>query len=643
MNEDKKIPVSVIVPVHNSIEYLPMTIESLLSQTLENIEIIFVENSSTDGAAELLDDYARKYENIIVKHIPEQKSPSPGRNLGKQIAHGEFIYFCDSDDYVYPDALQRMYDAALISGAELVLGAISYTYDDARTIITRNPYKPGMTKTQFMNKQFCSVWEKLVKKTLLDRTPEFMHTAFEDVMWSYQVTSLAEKIIYVRKPVYLWYRRMGSISNTYYSRYAETIAESEDNLLKDFSPEYLDSVIFFMARRAKWHLSYRWYISDIQIASIKRFWHIYKQNKLLQDDLKLYNFLEFYADLSDKYIPQKIYINNFTGINDETKNYFINKSFRYPCEVVLLSEKNCNVAENNVVKNLWEKGEMDQVGLYFAAKEIFQNGGIYCCPTMRFNAPLNCLLHWNSLFSFSTYDQISDCIFGGKAGEDVFAAILETYDIDVENQNSGQIQHKHDKEVYHEDDVLEEENEIELLKNDIDTQDVDEVLLAEYEEDVPFVREKVMYMDENASFVERLNTVLFDFFNVKQDGETRLYRDNIHICSPTEMMYDLFPPQLDNDATIQISWSSKDISVLNDGCIQISERAIEYYRKREVENRKKIQTLNNHLRFLKHHKFKLTKLLSKKGKFRQFLKKTPLFLLVKFLRRVRNRLRRMKR
>lgn len=115
--------VSVIVPVHNTEKYLPRCMESLQKQTLADLQIILIDDGSSDGSGELCDSYARRDARILVIH---QKNSGLGmtRNAGMSLAEGEYISFVDSDDYVLPDMYKRMYKAGISNKAQMVLAGM---------------------------------------------------------------------------------------------------------------------------------------------------------------------------------------------------------------------------------------------------------------------------------------------------------------------------------------------------------------------------------------------------------------------------------------------------------------------------------------------------------------------------------------
>lgn len=99
--------ISVIVPVYNSVDYLKVIIESILNQTYQNFELILVNDGSTDDSGTICDKYSQMDERVKVIH-QDNGGVSKARNSGLEKAVGEYVYFCDSDDYVFPDALEIM-------------------------------------------------------------------------------------------------------------------------------------------------------------------------------------------------------------------------------------------------------------------------------------------------------------------------------------------------------------------------------------------------------------------------------------------------------------------------------------------------------------------------------------------------------
>ena len=102
------IKTSVIIPMYNTQEYIGECLENIFAQTQKEIEIIAVDDGSTDGSLEILKGYQKRHENLIIL-CQENKKQGAARNAGVRVARGECIYFLDSDDLIKEDALFRLF------------------------------------------------------------------------------------------------------------------------------------------------------------------------------------------------------------------------------------------------------------------------------------------------------------------------------------------------------------------------------------------------------------------------------------------------------------------------------------------------------------------------------------------------------
>ena len=117
----KPFKVSIIVPVYNVEKYLPACLESLVSQTLDGVEIVAVNDGSTDGSLAILEEFRSRYPEKIFIYTTENHGVSHARNYGFSRAGGEYVWFVHSDDYVEKDACERLYHKAVSDGNDLVL------------------------------------------------------------------------------------------------------------------------------------------------------------------------------------------------------------------------------------------------------------------------------------------------------------------------------------------------------------------------------------------------------------------------------------------------------------------------------------------------------------------------------------------
>jgi glycosyltransferase involved in cell wall biosynthesis len=123
------VEVTVLVAVYNAAGYLPFCLDSLLGQSLADIQIICVDDGSTDGSLQILNDYAHRDKRVEVIHLDENCGQAHARNVGLQQARGNFVCMVDADDWLSPDALELMTDA-FDDTTDCVLFDVVMVYDD---------------------------------------------------------------------------------------------------------------------------------------------------------------------------------------------------------------------------------------------------------------------------------------------------------------------------------------------------------------------------------------------------------------------------------------------------------------------------------------------------------------------------------
>lgn len=127
--------VSVLVPVYNVERFLPRCLDSLIAQTLRDIEIICVNDASPDHSAEILADYAARDSRIRIITKPANEGLMMARKTGYTNARGEYLCFCDSDDYMPADALEALYNAALATSADITVGEMYLENNSLRHVL----------------------------------------------------------------------------------------------------------------------------------------------------------------------------------------------------------------------------------------------------------------------------------------------------------------------------------------------------------------------------------------------------------------------------------------------------------------------------------------------------------------------------
>lgn len=221
------IKVSIIVPVYNVEAYLPSTLDSLINQTLRDIEIICVNDGSTDNSILILNEYAKRESRITVIE-QENRGLSGARNRGLSMAKGEYIYFMDSDDYLDVNAMEECFLIAKPSDVDIVMfDAICFEDSNYHGV-----YKPEYSRKESLaavakknssnieiisrlledNLFIPSVCLNFIRRALLveNRLIFFANIIHEDELFTPKLYSLAKKITYVDKPYF--HRRLRNSS-----------------------------------------------------------------------------------------------------------------------------------------------------------------------------------------------------------------------------------------------------------------------------------------------------------------------------------------------------------------------------------------------------------------------------------------------
>lgn len=206
------VKVSVILPVYNSEKHLAQCLDSILAQTLQEIEMIFVNDGSKDGSLAILQEYAKKDSRITVID-QENRGAGAARNRGLAEAKGEYLLFLDADDFFEPDLLSEAYDTAKVCDADIVLVASDEYHMDIGKYI-RNPYtvredyyppyNPFSVRELTGNCFFSCVgwaWDKLMKRSFVEACGlQFQEQrTTNDLFFVYAAWISAKRIAYSRK------------------------------------------------------------------------------------------------------------------------------------------------------------------------------------------------------------------------------------------------------------------------------------------------------------------------------------------------------------------------------------------------------------------------------------------------------------
>ncbi|WP_142688269.1 glycosyltransferase family 2 protein [Chitinophaga polysaccharea] len=245
--------VSIIVPVYNLAPYLPACINSLLEQTYAPLEIIFINDSSTDSSLEILKEYQRQYPHFKIITQPNS-GPGPARNTGLDEASGEYVLFVDGDDWIAADTVAICIETAIGELADIVcFGFRKVTKRDGREFeLQRFEYEPacyldsdyvaGALSENSHNraKLNTAVWGKLYSLSLLNNHQiRFRQAIFEDSPFTLEAVFHASRIRCVKDALYNYFIRESSTTEQSITSGILSAAKisgfyTSDEMIKDF-------------------------------------------------------------------------------------------------------------------------------------------------------------------------------------------------------------------------------------------------------------------------------------------------------------------------------------------------------------------------------------------------------------------------
>ena len=258
MTSSTKPLISIILPVYNVRPYIEEAVDSVLRQTYENLEIILVDDGSTDGSADVCNQYGKEDARVKVIH-QKNMGLSAARNAGLDICKGELIAFLDPDDLLCEDAIYSMYEKMVESGADIVVsnhdlyirkftlnGSQSYkrVKNNRRFAIASGVYsKPDLFRMRINNIIPTSAWGKLYRRNLWDDLRYPVGQNYEEIDIIIPLLMRTESIFILDKPFIIYRKRPGSITDTCSIKNVMDKALAYKhyiNHIRSLIPEYLD-------------------------------------------------------------------------------------------------------------------------------------------------------------------------------------------------------------------------------------------------------------------------------------------------------------------------------------------------------------------------------------------------------------------
>ena len=240
--------ISVIVPVYNVERYLAACLDSILSQSYRNLEVIVINDGSTDFSLQIAETYAEKDDRVKI-YSHNNEGLSQARNRGLEVATGEFLTFVDSDEMLLSEALEVMWEAMRNNSADLVEGNIirGKIHGEIKNELpfktyTYNP-EEAIADVLYQKRLLPSACGKLFKRNLFEDLKFEPGILYEDLNIFYRILERCHKIVWIEYPVYFYRMTEGSIVNSWKPERLDVlkVTENIETYIAEKYPDLLPS------------------------------------------------------------------------------------------------------------------------------------------------------------------------------------------------------------------------------------------------------------------------------------------------------------------------------------------------------------------------------------------------------------------
>lgn len=262
MEKPNDYKLSVVIPAYNAQKFISRCISSALASDLKEIEVIAVDDGSTDETKDILSWYENMYPQFFKKIFKENGGAAEARNYGIAEAKGHYIAFIDSDDMIRPDAYSTMYDSLQKTGADIAIGRL-YKVDNDKYYVRHTlplPAYKAINPEEYLRLLFTqtynnvAVWNKMYRTKLVQEHPIPL-LSYEDVSWTPYILSWADSLCYVDKVCVEWDRKIRSftLSNELSSRSVELKYQDRlkavDFFYENGNPQHKEVLAYLKAKR----------------------------------------------------------------------------------------------------------------------------------------------------------------------------------------------------------------------------------------------------------------------------------------------------------------------------------------------------------------------------------------------------------
>ena len=408
-----EVKVSLIIPVYGVENYLERAVDSALAQTLEEKEVILVDDGSPDACPQICDRYAAGYPGVVRVLHQENQGLGMARNAGAALAQGEYLLFLDSDDTIQPEMAQALYEKAKAGDCDLVMCdvRILYVEENREVVVASYPREEvdladyiahGNNITYSVNKLFRrSLWQENRYEKML----------FEDIALIPAVVTRCRRVGYVPQAFYNYYRRGGTISTTQTGDMVD-IVKAFRKFLLTCHPAYRQEAVYSTARQLLWNMtqSRPLFLPDF-IGLLHEFEADFRLNPYLKEDRETAKLLGY---LDTPVVPDVLICAHCRRELPPELREAIGRHFQRE-----------EVPEH--LRQAAEQGRWQYVEEYLSLLALWERGGIVLAPEALPQLRLKSRRMEPCFFGFADGESLSTLCFGALPRHYVVRAMLDSY------------------------------------------------------------------------------------------------------------------------------------------------------------------------------------------------------------------------
>lgn len=404
--KERNVKVSVIVPAYNEQKYLARCLDTVVNQTLDEIEIIIVDDGSTDDTYNICENYKERYPSFVQVVHKQNEGLGPARNTGLEYAHGEYIGFVDADDWIELNMYQEMYETAKKNDADVIVCDVKkiFVSENRESVEVSLPEESssidiGQYIKDGLNPAYS--WNKLYKREIWSKY-KFKKMVYEDLDIVLTILSNCKRVSYIQKPFNTYYKRPNSITTSYYNIRLLDIMTAYKDAVNDANSLYKKEIEFCVAKRILINLKtegllvYKAEFMEL----IKELLPNFVSNDYIKEDPVVKNIIRLGET---EVLPRRIYYLPVNGTLQNMSQY----------------TRNYEYIEMDTSQ------ELDMPDEYYRVKEVYEHGGISIDKGYKLVKPIGLYRTSNRFICFGQEDNVN--MFGAQKGDRILKEVLDSY------------------------------------------------------------------------------------------------------------------------------------------------------------------------------------------------------------------------